>query len=372
MPDPTRAKLLPVSGPTDQGNPSQAVDVQFNPDSLKVSLANSLSANDKSKNGNAAQYLDKSAGTLTVELVFDTSAEGTDVRRRTGVLYERFMQPVEEGSKLKAPSRCLFQWGAFEFVGLMLSMDETLDFFSSTGLPLRATVSLKLQQDRYQPRAGSADAPGAGADPTFADVSTQAPDWSPPVPSTDWRSTAAFNGLESPRDAMGQGLSLPGVQPTAALGGKLGLSVKAGAAVGGAGFSFGASGAIGTGIAGAFSTAGLSAGAGANLSAGIGGGLSGSASIDARASLTGQLSAAAGLGAGLSAGASAGLGAGAGAGLGGSLGAGLTAGAGASASAGAAFGASADASLGASGGASAGASAGADLRASASTSVGFD
>ena len=80
MSEPTKAKLFPVEGPAGKGDPATAIDVQFNPTTLKVSLSNSLKANEKSENTSAAQYVDKSASSLTVELLFDTSIEDEDVR----------------------------------------------------------------------------------------------------------------------------------------------------------------------------------------------------------------------------------------------------------------------------------------------------
>ena len=199
MTEPTRAILIPVDGPADKGDPAEGVTVQFNPGSLKVSLSNSLKANEKSENQSAAQYVDKSASSLAVELIFDTSIEDEDVRNRTKAIAEAFMKPVESGDEQLAPKRCLFQWGAFEFVGLMQSFDETLDFFSPEGTPLRATVALKLSEDRYQFRQGQArksdrETPtlGSSGGGGVGDANKQAG-----KDERAWRDTALYNGLES-------------------------------------------------------------------------------------------------------------------------------------------------------------------------------
>lgn len=283
MSEPTKAKLFPVEGPADKGDPATAIDVQFNPTTLKVSLSNSLKANEKSENTSAAQYVDKSASSLTVELLFDTSIEDEDVRAKTRAIAEAFMKPVESGDKQLAPKRCLFQWGAFEFVGLMQSFDETLDFFSPQGTPLRSTVALKLSEDRYQfrqgearkteratPKLGTAGAGGVG------DANKQAG-----RDEKAWRDTAMYNGLESPRLPAGSSLSVPGVSAGAAMGVGAGLSAGAGVGasagvagglsagvsggIGGPkadiappGFSYGASASLGTAIPGAFSATAVS------------------------------------------------------------------------------------------------------------------
>jgi len=265
MTDPTRAKLFPVEGPADKGDPATAIDVQFNPTTLKVALANTLKANERSENTSAAQYVDKSASSLTVELIFDTSIEDTDVRLKTKAIAEAFMKPVESGDQQLAPKRCLFQWGAFEFVGMMASFDETLDFFSPEGTPLRSAVALKLSEDRYQFRQGEARKSqratpkiGAAGPGGVGDANKQAG-----LDEKAWRDTALYNGLESPRLAVGASLAVPGLSVSASVG------LRAGAGPGGLkadiatpGFSYGASASLGTAIPGAFAAAAVSSTAG--------------------------------------------------------------------------------------------------------------
>lgn len=354
---PTKALLFRVSGPVDgferldSAKQGAGIPVQFNPSTLKVSMANALSTNEKPKNNSATQYLDKASASLSVELIFDTSLEDTDVRRKTQALAEAFMKPTQRGKKLVAPSRCLFQWGSFAFVGLMQSLDETLDFFSPTGTPLRASVSLKLAEDRYQFLTGTAQK-SAREQPSLAPSGTGAP---PPGPDGDpkgWRDTALFNGLESPRFPAGDGLAVPGLSAGAAAGVSLGGGFGAGI---GGGLGMGAGVGLSAGIAGGIS-GGLSGGLGAELKADLGPpGFSYGASATLGTSIPGAFSAALvsstaplSVTAGLSGGAVARL----------------SLGAGASASLGVSAGASASASASVSGSVSAGAS--------ASGSVGFD
>lgn len=341
-----RAKLIPVRGSTVQT--ARALSVQFNPETLKVALSNTLKPPKGSGGNAAAQFVDKSSSTLTVELIFDTTLEATDVRLKTKEIAERFMKPKPSGNRMQAPDRCRFQWGAFAFVGMMQSYDETLDFFSPEGIPLRATLSLKLSEDRYQfetlqrtaaaratprltasgasPETPREDGGGGGAPPGV-------PEAGQPVTAAnaeagrsprDWRDTALFNGLESPRFPTAPAIAVPQVSLTGSVStgawlsggvgvsGGLGLSGTAGlSASAQGGFRFGASSALGTNIAGAFSaTANLQAGAGSV----VGGALSGNAFAQASASTA--------PGASASAGASAGAGGAAGAGAAGDAGGG--------------------------------------------------
>ena len=319
---PERAKLIPVSGANDQPEMDAAVDVQFNPATLKVSLSNTLRENPRGGNSRSAQFVDKSSSSLAVELIFDTThidsqaeaiyreraqaegrdrqavAPGSDVRLLTKPIAETFCKPVESGDQMQAPQRCLFQWGAFEFLGMVDSFDETLDFFSPEGRPLRATVALKLSEARYQFRNRDVEQ-AERATPTLSPTGNRSDEGpgqdAAPVQSgaagkpQDWRDTALYNGIENPRLPAASVLATPSVSLGASVGIGVGMgagvsagaSVSAAAGIGiGAGthiqatppaFRFGASGTLGTGIEGAFG-AGLSAGGiasgGASLRAG--------------------------------------------------------------------------------------------------------
>lgn len=216
MPDVEHAQLVPVTGSSDTPDLDGAIPVQFNPTSLRVTLTNTLKASERDGSDRAAQYVDKSSSTLNVELIFDTSMPGTDVREKTRAIAVKFLKPVGEGERMEAPSRCLFQWGAFEFVGLIASLNENLEFFSPEGTPLRSSVSLQLSEDRFQFRSAEARA-AERSTPTFgaAGGSGQA---ARPVHQAnaasggdprDWRRTALLNGVENPRLPQGGALAVP-------------------------------------------------------------------------------------------------------------------------------------------------------------------
>lgn len=318
---PEHAKLIPVSGSNDQPEMDQAVEVQFNPSTLKVGLSNTLKENPRGGNSRSAQFVDKSSSNLTVELIFDTThidsqaeqiyqeraqsegrdseavTAGSDVRLLTKRIAEKFCKPVGTGQQMRAPKRCLFQWGAFEFLGMVQTFNETLDFFSPEGRPLRSTVSLKLSEDRYQFRNREVDQ-AARETPTLTSTgnsSAEEPSQdTPPLQNSmagrqnDWRETAMYNGIESPRLPTASALAMPSVSMGVSLGASAGIGVKASfsasvSATAGVGaslgtsvktqattpaFRFGASAKLGTGIEGAFSTNQSGAGCGAGLSAG--------------------------------------------------------------------------------------------------------
>ncbi|BAL26826.1 hypothetical protein [Azoarcus sp. KH32C] len=218
-----RAKLIPMNGDQVETDESKHIDVQFNPSTLRVTLSNTLKADNKSGSGGsgaAAQYVDKSESTLAVELVFDTSvaaqlgsdtranretvAANTDVRTLTKRIAEGFMKPQDADSdRPKAPKRCRFQWGSFQFTGMLSSYSETLDFFAPEGIPLRATLALTFKEDRYQFALDPSVQAAERARPTFAPggdgQNAASAAQSAGQDPRDWRAVADLNRLDNPR-----------------------------------------------------------------------------------------------------------------------------------------------------------------------------
>jgi len=273
-----KAVLIPMNGNQMESDENHIV-VQFNPTSLRVTLSNTIKADDKGgPTTNPAQYIDKSESSLSVQLIFDTTVPGaasgsatgdandikktetgsrraqanheanSDVRLLTKAIADVFMVSQNPNAeKPSAPKRCRFQWGAFAFEGLVSSYNETLDYFSPEGVPLRSTLALTLKEDRYQfevlnvknnPRNLPSFAPG-GSNISAASAARTAQ-----KKPEDWRELALFNGLENPRVSESFGLSIPNVS----LSSSAGISAKAGL-----GFNVGKSAELGTSIPGAFS-----------------------------------------------------------------------------------------------------------------------
>ena len=241
-----KAVMIPV-GDDDSPQFADAIAVQFNPESLKVTQSNTLeTANAGNDQSNAAQFVDKSESSLAVQLIFDTSIgrqeesitfdagprgqsgnardsrtikasheANSDVRKLTKAIAEKFMKPREaSGNRLKAPQKCRFQWGTFAFTGMMASYDETLDFFAPEGVPLRATLALTFKEDRFQfenlPGGVGDRAKPPGFTPGGDDVPVAKAAGAAGLKPTDWRKLAMFNGSETPRVAGASGLSVPG------------------------------------------------------------------------------------------------------------------------------------------------------------------
>jgi hypothetical protein len=274
MSEPTaRAKFVPQSG----SMKDEEIAVHFNPASLEYTVSNTLK--DEGKGNKKKQHVASSTAKLSMDLTYDTTADGQDVRNFTSKL-AKLMQPDDSG----APPLVLFDWAAYSFKGMVEAYKETIDFFSSDGVPLRASVKLTLAQQDVVFEGGSdkrantqPDAielpsrPGQSA----TDIASQGGN------SRAGRGIAAMNGEASMRFSAGASLTV-----------SASVSLKAPVAF--------ASGGAGIGIG-----VGASAGIGIGVSAGVSGGISGGAgiSIGAGAAIGGRASA----GVSLSGGAFAGL-----------------------------------------------------------------
>ncbi|MCW7541368.1 LysM peptidoglycan-binding domain-containing protein [Aquabacterium sp. A7-Y] len=202
------------------------VTVQFNPESLKLTFANQIQNNNTRSNGGSAaggsgdqaqgtqgrQFVGAGTTKLAVQLWFDANAVDQggdridDVRRLTQeVIY--FITPKEASSDPTKflPPGVRFAWGSFLFNGLVDGIEETMDFFSPEGKPLRATISLTLSQQTIlvssfsdsERVAGRPRTPGtspmtpAAAGSTLQGLAA--------VAGAQWQHIAAANGIENPR-----------------------------------------------------------------------------------------------------------------------------------------------------------------------------
>jgi hypothetical protein len=260
------------------GTPTQPFPVQFNPASLKLSYANQKSGGDQPK-GSPAQFIGNGTTKLSLELWFDTTVDETngndpsDVRAKVNQVAA--LMAAKKSSKKNAgkfiPPGVRFQWGQFLFAGVVESLEETLEYFSNTGVPMRAQLSLTLSKQEISveqitpPRntpGAAAVAPAGRAPLAQARANDTVQQMAARSGSTDWKNIAAANGIENPRRlAAGALVNLSaGLVGGASLTTSLGLS---------AGASFGAGASAGVGVSlGGQASGSLSGSAMASASAG--------------------------------------------------------------------------------------------------------
>ncbi len=257
------------------GTREQTIPVHFNPESLKYRINSTL----RPGHGNRTkQHVARSTGSLAMDLIFDTTHNGDDVRALTSRIAS-LVEVVEENGRGQAPV-VRFDWGSYSFKGMVESYDETIDFFAASGVPLRSKVSLSFaQQDVVfnEPTLPSADSQ-AGPEPVVAlqagigigvsvgGVASAAAQLGDPRAA---RSIGAANGQDNLRFGAGGSLT---IDSSVSLGGP--VAFASGGA--GAGISAGvsASGGIGgQGSAGVSSSQGAFAGLRASAGVQAGGSL---------------------------------------------------------------------------------------------------
>jgi hypothetical protein len=182
----------------------------FNPDEFTVSRKNEWSADPMPGKGvPTLSYSGAKSAWMTVDLVFDTTDVGTAVTAHTGKILQLMdVDPTIAGSDDSThnarPPFVTFNWGDMHsFKAVIAELEMTFTYFSSTGIPLRASMRLVLQQyeqsDAFGPQNPTSGTPrphrvhrvqpGETLDRIAARYYGD---------STRWRALASANGIQDP------------------------------------------------------------------------------------------------------------------------------------------------------------------------------
>ncbi len=213
MTTPTQTAKAQLRKLSPQGEELDKFDVQFNPESLKVTFTNQMqppqqqTASDNSRGTSATQFVGKGATKFSVVLWFDVNAELPHLIRVESATAQGD-QPV--------PPAVRFVWGSFRFDGMIESIDQSLEYFSPQGVPLRASITLNMTQQSVEylfepvPADNRRAAPGAARMPSGLPAGTS-PVTPAPAGATlpgmaasigkagNWQAIAEANGIENPR-----------------------------------------------------------------------------------------------------------------------------------------------------------------------------
>jgi len=93
------------------------------------------------KKGKILQFKHSAKSDFTIELFFDSTDEGTDVREK--------LKPLDLlvaiNKEQHAPPPCRFVWGEFNFRGVVSKISKKFTYFYHNGIPARVRVSLTLK-----------------------------------------------------------------------------------------------------------------------------------------------------------------------------------------------------------------------------------
>ncbi len=193
-----KATLQELQPGTDKPG-EKKIEVQFNPETLKLSysIQTSSSGSEGSSNTTPKQIISGNTTKLSMQLWFDVSAQADgaqavdDVRLQTrDVVYFVTAKPDDKGS-LSVPG-VQFSWGS------------SLEFFSNEGKPLRSSISLSMSSQKLlRPTPQSTGGPG-GTTPGTQPLA-QAPSGVSLQSLTanaglggNWQAIASANGIDNP------------------------------------------------------------------------------------------------------------------------------------------------------------------------------
>lgn len=185
--------------------------VMFNPPQYELSKTNQFAEiHIPGLPSSVLQFVNGNANSLSIELFFDTTSQGTDVRLHT----QAFASLAEPSALTHAPPRLLLMWGSLLFPCVLISVRQTFEYFNSAGLPLRARLQVEFRgQEQLNalvaalPTEALAQAtayvikPGETLQSIASAVYKDA---------TRWRDIALANELDDPRTLVpGTSLQLP-------------------------------------------------------------------------------------------------------------------------------------------------------------------
>lgn len=173
--------------------PDKGVPVQFNPLTLQYGLT--INNPQAGAQPQSTQHVARAEATLEMDLIFDTTHDGTDVRAKTVPVRNLAMSGeapsggasgggagsgagsgASGNAADQAPPKVALVWGTFRFVGVVSGFRETLDFFSAEGVPLRSGVHVSLRgtqnSEAFKPAKQQA-ALGSGLDKSLGSLGRQ-------------------------------------------------------------------------------------------------------------------------------------------------------------------------------------------------------
>jgi hypothetical protein len=118
------------------------IALQFNPPTYSVEQNNEYSEKKlMGLKGTINQFTGTKQSDLALELLFDSTSTGGDVRE----LIEPLYKIVDIDNTLHAPPPCQFVWGKLSFDGIVATFKKEFTYFFSSGIPARAKISMTLK-----------------------------------------------------------------------------------------------------------------------------------------------------------------------------------------------------------------------------------
>jgi len=121
---------------------SPPIPAMFNPPKYELSKTNQFAElKIPGLPSSVLQFVNGNAKSLSMELFFDTTSSGADVRTATAAI----VNLTEPATVTRAPPRLLLLWGSLAFPCFLVSVRQEFDYFNAAGMPLRAHLTVEFK-----------------------------------------------------------------------------------------------------------------------------------------------------------------------------------------------------------------------------------
>jgi phage protein U len=148
-----------------------SVDAQYNPKELQIDKSVPWQKHNKANaNGLQLEFTGAEGRTMSIDLLFDGYEENASIQDSVAVLetLATVREPNSSEDDMRRPHHCVVVWGTVmgggdnKFKCVIEQISTKYTMFSQDGIPLRATVTLKLKEAERVSMAAGGDSGGAG------------------------------------------------------------------------------------------------------------------------------------------------------------------------------------------------------------------
>lgn len=149
-----------------------SVDAQYNPKELQIDKSVPWQKHNKANaNGLQLEFTGAEGRTMSVELLFDGYEEKASIQGSVAMLEKlaTVREPNSSEDDKRRPHHCVVVWGTVmgggdnKFKCVIEQISTKYTMFSQDGIPLRATVTLKLKEAERVSMASGGDGGGGAA-----------------------------------------------------------------------------------------------------------------------------------------------------------------------------------------------------------------
>ncbi len=123
-------------------NKDKKIVLQFNPSEYTTEVTNTFHEKKLLNLKQMKQQFEGGAeNDITLQLLFDSTDEGTDVR----IKVDELSMVTDMDKDLHAPPPCIFIWADFKVIAVVTKLTKKFTYFFQDGIPARVRVSLILK-----------------------------------------------------------------------------------------------------------------------------------------------------------------------------------------------------------------------------------